>query len=162
VSLGVHHEKDAGEAWWFMDTRMTIKADGATTGGAYTLLEFTAPRDFGPPRHVHHTEDEAFVVLDGELRVECGDDLWDVEPGGFVFLPRSTPHAFLVVSDRPVRALQLTTPAGFEHFVAAVGSPAAGPGLPAPATPDVPALAAASVRFHTEIIGPPLVSRPPR
>jgi hypothetical protein len=39
---------NAGDAWWFLDTRMTIKADRALTAGAYTLLEFAAPHAFGP------------------------------------------------------------------------------------------------------------------
>jgi mannose-6-phosphate isomerase-like protein (cupin superfamily) len=159
VSLGAHLVDGAGDAWWFLDTRMTIKADSVRTGGAYTLLEFSAPQHFGPPRHVHHAEDEAFLVLDGELRVQCGNDVWDVEPGGFVFLPRTIPHSFIVSSVHPLRALQLTSPGGFEEFIAAVGIRAGGPGLPAPSTPDVPALAGASARFHMEIVGPPLASR---
>lgn len=151
----------AGEAWWFLDTRMTVKADSSRTGGAYSLIEFAAPTGFGPPRHVHAAEDEAFLVLDGGLRVECGDDAWDVGPGGFVFLPRGVAHAFAVVSAEPVRALQITSPGGFEEFVAAVGAPAAGPGLPEPAAPDVPRLAATAARFGTEIVGPPLVVTAP-
>jgi mannose-6-phosphate isomerase-like protein (cupin superfamily) len=147
---------DAGDAWWFLDTRMTIKADRSLTAGAYTLLEFAAPHAFGPPRHIHDAEDEAFFVLEGGLRVECGDDAWDVEPGGFVFLPRAVPHAFVVTSAEPVRALQLTSPGGFEQFVAAVGRLAPTAGLPEPSEPDIPRLAAAAVRFGTAMVGPPL------
>ncbi|GEL19392.1 quercetin 2,3-dioxygenase [Pseudonocardia asaccharolytica] len=159
---GQHLVDGAGEAWWFLGTRMTVKAETARTAGAYTLLEFAAPAGFGPPRHVHKVEDEAFLVLDGDLRVECGDDVWEVGPGGFVFLPRAVPHAFVVSSAEPVRALQITSPGGFEQFVAAVGTPAAGPGLPVPSLPDVPRLAAAASRFDTEITGPPLGVPTPR
>ncbi|WP_219413882.1 quercetin 2,3-dioxygenase [Pseudonocardia nigra] len=156
LTRGSHLADGAGEAWWFLDTRMTVKAAGEATGGAYSLIEFAAPTGFGPPRHVHHAEDEGFYVLDGRLRVECGDDAWEVGPGGFVLLPRAVPHAFVVSSPEPVRALQLTSPGGFEGFVAEVGAPAAGPGLPVPAPPDVPRLAAAAARFGTDIVGPPL------
>jgi hypothetical protein len=38
-------------------------------------------------------------------------------------LPKSVPHTF-VVGAEPLHALQLTTPAGFEDFAAAVGMPA--------------------------------------
>ncbi|QJY47530.1 cupin domain-containing protein [Pseudonocardia broussonetiae] len=161
--MSFHLPDGAGDAWWFLDTRMTVKADRTSTGGAYTLLEFAAPQGFGPPRHVHGAEDEAFLVLTGALHVECGDDAFDVAPGGFVFLPRAVPHAFVVSSAEPVRALQITSPGGFEEFVAAVGSRADGPGLPPPSVPDVPRLAAASARFGTDIVGPPLgVAAPPR
>ncbi len=150
-----HLAKGDGPAWWFLGTRMTVKADRAQTGGAFTLLEFAAPRGFGPPRHVHHDEDEAFFVLEGSMRVACGSQQWDALPGSFVFLPRGVPHAYVVTSPQPVIGLQLTKPAGFEAFIAEVGEPA-GHGLPAPAPPDVERLAAAAVRHGNEIVGPPL------
>jgi hypothetical protein len=50
-----------GESRWFLDTRMTVKAGGAQTGGALTVIEWSAPVRFGPPRHVHHSEDEMFT-----------------------------------------------------------------------------------------------------
>ncbi len=46
---GYHLTAGEGPAWWFLDTRMRVKADGARTGGACTLLEFSAPPGFGPP-----------------------------------------------------------------------------------------------------------------
>jgi mannose-6-phosphate isomerase-like protein (cupin superfamily) len=140
---------------WFLDTRMTVKAGGTQTGGAVTLLEFAAPVGFGPPRHLHQVEDEGFYVLDGELVVECGDRRWTAGPGAFVFLPHGIPHVF-VVSKGPVRGLQITTPAGFEDFIAEVGRTAAGPGLPEPGEPDIPRLVAAGARHGNEIVGPPL------
>jgi mannose-6-phosphate isomerase-like protein (cupin superfamily) len=123
--------RGAGEGTdsWFLDTRMTVKAGFAQTGGAFTLLEFAAPVGFGPPRHVHHVEDEGFYVLDGELVVECGDRRWAAGPGGFVLLPRGIPHVF-VVTRGPVRGLQITSPAGFEDLVAEIGRPPTGPGPP--------------------------------
>lgn len=150
-----HLAKGDGPAWWFLGTRMTVKAGRAQTGGAFTLLDFAAPRGFGPPRHVHHDEDEAFFVLEGSMRVECGSQQWEALPGSLVFLPRGIPHAFVVTSPQSVIGLQLTSPAGFEDFIAEVGTPA-GEGLPAPAPPDVERLAAAAVRHGNEIIGPPL------
>ncbi|MBB3083052.1 quercetin 2,3-dioxygenase [Geodermatophilus sabuli] len=144
-----------GTAVWFLDTRMTVKAGGAETGGAFTLLEWSAPLGFGPPRHLHQVEDECFYVLDGELVVECGDHRWTAGPGAFVFLPHGVPHVF-VVSQGPVRGLQITAPAGFEDFVAELGRPATGPGLPEPSAPDVPRLLEAQGRYRNEIVGPPL------
>lgn len=157
---GYHLDDGAGRAWWFLDTRMVVKADAAQTGGAYTLLEFSAPHGFGPPRHVHNTEDEAFLVLSGGLRIACGDDEWDATTGSFVFLPRRVPHAFVVISREPVVALQLTTPGGFEQFVAEVGAPADREGLPTPTAPDVARLAAAAARHGTDIVGPPMDPTP--
>jgi hypothetical protein len=65
------------------------------------------------------------------------------------------PHVY-VVSRGPVRALQLTAPAGFEDLVAELGRQPAGPGLPEPSEPDVPRLVEAVRRHGGEIVGPPL------
>jgi hypothetical protein len=40
---------DGGKSTWFLDTRMTVKAGGEQTSGAYTFLEWAAPAGFGPP-----------------------------------------------------------------------------------------------------------------
>lgn len=53
-----------GPHLWFLDTRMTVKAGADQTGGAFTLIEWSAPAGFGPPRHIHDREDEAFYILE--------------------------------------------------------------------------------------------------
>lgn len=144
-----------GEPWWFLDSRMTLKATGEQTHGAFTLLEWHAPVGFGPPRHVHRREDEAFYVLDGEMRVECDGRTWELGPGGFVFLPRGLEHCFVITSG-PVRGLQVTAPAQFEQYVRRVGRTPDDEGLPMPTPPDVPALIAAAEDLAIDIVGPPM------
>jgi mannose-6-phosphate isomerase-like protein (cupin superfamily) len=145
---------DDGPHLWFLDTRMSVKAGADQTGGAFTLIEWSAPAGFGPPLHIHDREDEAFYILDGEITIDCGDHHWTAGPGDFAFLPRSIPHAF-VVTGGPVRGLQLTTPSGFEQFIAEIGRPAEQPGLPAPSPPDIPRLIEAGSRYGHQILGPP-------
>jgi quercetin dioxygenase-like cupin family protein len=144
-----------GEHTWFLDTRMTVKAGGAQTGGAFTFLEFHAPEGFGPPRHIHGVEDEAFYILDGETLVEVGDKRFTAGPGSFVFLPHGIPHAFVVTAG-PLRGLQITSPSGFEDFVRELGRPAEHPGLPDPSAPDVARLVEAGRKYGHEMAGPPL------
>lgn len=146
--------RDEGHATWFLGTLMILKAGDAASRSAYTLIEFQAPSGFAPPLHVHHREDEAFYVLEGSLRVTCGERTWTVGPGGFAFLPRGIPHLFTVEGDHPVKALQLTSPAGFERFAAEVGEPATAPTLPPPAAPHVPTLLAAAAKHDIEILPP--------
>lgn len=146
----------SGEPVWFLDTRMTVKAGGEQTAGAFTFLEWAAPPGFGPPRHVHHNEDEAFYLLAGEIAVECGDRAWTVGPGGFVFLPKGIDHAFIVSSTGPVLGLQITSPAGFETYIDELGRPPESGGLPDPSQPDVPRLIEAGKRYGHDIVGPPL------
>jgi len=144
-----------GTPVWFLDTRMTVKAGGDQTNGAFTFIEWSAPAGFGTPLHRHDVEDEAFYLLEGGIEVNCGDKQWQGGPGDFIFLPRGIPHLF-VVSDGPVRGLQITAPAGFERFIGELGRPAQGPGLPGPSPrPDVPRFIDVSRRHGIETLGPP-------
>ena len=47
--------------------KITHKLLGADTDGAYSLLEIELTGD-GPPQHIHKNEDEAFYILEGEIK----------------------------------------------------------------------------------------------
>ena len=53
-----------------------LNASRRATGGALSVFE-TSIDDAGPPLHVHDREDEGFYVLDGDLSVRCGGDVFD-------------------------------------------------------------------------------------
>ena len=144
-----------GEALWFLGNLATVKATGAHTRGALTVVEFLHPAGFAPPLHRHLAEDEAFYVLDGHAQFRCGDRAFDAGPGDFVLLPVNLPHTFMVGPDEPLRALQITTPAGFEEFVAEVGEPAAERRLPDHGPIDPAALGHTAGRHAIELLGPP-------
>jgi hypothetical protein len=66
----------------------------------------------------------------------------------------------VVGPDEPLHVLQITTPAGFEEFVADVSEPARqrrlpDPGPPGAGLPDPAALGHAAARHRVEILGPP-------
>jgi mannose-6-phosphate isomerase-like protein (cupin superfamily) len=145
-----------GEETWFQPNRMTIKAGAEHTGGAYGLLESLVRAGSSPPLHVHHREDEAFYVLEGQVRFHYdGQDVL-AGPGSFVFLPRGVPHTFRVEGDEDARLLTLISPGGGERFFVAAGRTPDGPGLPPPGPPDVELLKRVSAEFGAEIVGPPL------
>ena len=116
--------------------------------------ESVAPAGFAPPPHVHHAEDEAFYVLEGDVTFTCGDRTWNATAGSFAFLPRDVPHQFQVSDAGPLKMLQLTLPAQFDRFAAEVGESARANTLPAPTEPDVPKLLAASAKYKIEIMPP--------
>lgn len=147
--------RDEGQSVWFLGTLVTIKATRAETGGAFGLIEQVLPPGFAPPRHVHHQEDEAFYVIDGEITFFCGDQTFAARAGTFVFLPKDIPHAFLVGGDKPARLLQLTTPAGFEQFHVDLGEPASSLTLPPPGEPPIAELLALAPKYNFEVVGPP-------
>lgn len=134
---------------WFLGNQVWQRADSAQTGGALGLIEQLVPPGLGSPYHVHHQEDEAFYVLEGEIRFFSGDRSWVLGPGGFAFLPRDIPHGFRTEGDVPSRSLLLVTPGGFEGFVAELSTiePPAGP-------PDMEQLMATAARYGLDILGP--------
>jgi quercetin dioxygenase-like cupin family protein len=143
-----------GSSIWFLGTLQTYKAVGEDTRNAFTLVECLLPPGFGPPPHLHKQEEETFYLLEGELTVFCGDRRWKVAPGSFVFLPRGIVHGFTVEGLMPAKMLQITSPAGFEHFAAEMGEPAKEVVLPPPGPPDVEKLLALAAKYHMQIQGP--------
>ncbi len=144
-----------GDALWFLDNLITVKASGAETRGLVTVVEFVNPPGFAPPLHRHLDEDEMFSVVAGRAEFHCDGEVFTAGPGDFVLLPAGLAHSFVVVSSEPLRTLQITTPAGFEHFAAAVGRPAEQRRLPDPMPVDPAALAHAAALHGIELVGPP-------
>jgi|SRR5262249_27438247 len=62
------------------------------------------------PRHVHHSDDEAWYVLEGMLRVQVGDEEVEAAAGSGVFVRRGTPHTYWNPGPGPVRYLLVMTP----------------------------------------------------
>jgi Cupin domain len=103
----------------------------------------------------HHREDEAFVLLEGEITVYVGNAVIPLAAGETALGPRGVPHTFSVDSET-ARWLAVCTPAGFERFVAAAGEPAAEPVLPdTPVAPSPEALAAIAGEYGIELLGLP-------
>jgi quercetin dioxygenase-like cupin family protein len=102
-----------GEAIDWPGVSIRVKATSEQTNGVFTLIEDTSG-SFTVPWHVHE-DDEAYYVLDGQLRVRCGEETFEAEAGDFVFLPRGVPHEQMVLSES-ARKLMLLCPAGIEGF----------------------------------------------
>lgn len=146
-----------GEALWFNGGYGVFKATGELTDGRFAAMELLAPKDFASPLHIHRDEDEFFVVLSGEVRVQHGDDVIEAVEGSLVYGPRDVPHAFRVDSPE-ARMLLFFGPSGVEGFFRAAGKEARSAGLPPPGEEflDRNALIEVAARFRQEFIGPPL------
>jgi quercetin dioxygenase-like cupin family protein len=145
-------QRQEGQAVWFLDTLTLVKATGEQTGGAFGLVEQVLPSGSGSPYHVHHAEDEAFYVLEGEVSFVSGDQWTRATAGSYIFLPRDIPHGFR--TETPSRVLILTTPAGFEQFLIEAGKPARELALPPAEPPDMEMLMAAAEKYRIDILGP--------
>src|SRR6266566_3584874 len=142
-----------GEALWFNGGLGLLKATGDQTEGRFAAVELLAPKGFGSPLHIHRREDEFFVVLSGEVRVQHGEDVIEAVAGSVVYGPRDVAHAFHVDSAE-ARLLLFFGPAGVEGFFREGGKPAGSLGLP-PADeqfPDKQTLTEIAGRYDQEFI----------
>jgi mannose-6-phosphate isomerase-like protein (cupin superfamily) len=144
---------DEGQATWFAGALMLRKAGASETEGRFALLDQRMPADYAVPRHVHHAEDEAWYILDGQVTFVCGAEQLEAGPGTWVFLPRQVPHTFRVGPDG-ARMLTFTAPGSFADFVEAAGQPARALVVP-PALPlDPQHLASIAAGYGIDILGP--------
>lgn len=139
---------------WFLNTLTWIKATGEQTGSRLSLVEHVIPAGSASPWHVHHTEDESFYVIEGDLTVACGDRRVALRPGGFAFGPRDVPHGFRVDGQKPARILLMTNSSDFANFMFEASQPATAPVLPEPSMPDLGRLATLASKYGTELLGP--------
>ncbi len=102
-------------------------APGDTTGDLY-VIEHADEAKGGPPRHVHHAQDEWFYVLEGAYVVEVGEEQFELGPGDSIFAPRGVPHVWAHVSEGAGRLLLGFQPAGqMEAFLTALSEMGSAP-----------------------------------
>ena len=91
------------------------------TNAEIGMIRHVVPVGFpGPPLH-RHDFDETFYVLEGQLTVQLGDELFRVETGELAFAPRGVAHTFTNLAEEPAGYLIVFTPAGFERHFARIG-----------------------------------------
>src|SRR3984885_8760461 len=134
---------DNAPAYWFLNTLHGLLAKSQSTGGAYSLIHLTATPGFASPYHLHHMEDEAFYVLDGEFTFFCGEKKTVLGSGGYIFLPRGVPHGLRCSSEKDSRLLIHVIPGaevGVVGMMLEMAVPARERVLREPVAPDLEAL----------------------
>lgn len=131
-----------------LGVRIRFLVEAEYTGGAWSLLEYTAPPRFpGPAPHFHGRTGELFYVLEGELALECGGVTEVLREGGMALVPPRTVHRFSNPADAPCRFLVHLTPAGVEeYFPELAGLVEEAPDWP---LPDMRPVASLAERFDT-------------
>ena len=89
-----------------------FKVSSSDTNGDLLIVEVTDDTKGGPPRHLHHEQEEWFYVIDGEYIVEIGDERYRLGPGDSVLAPRGVPHTWAHVGEGKGRQLIVFRPAG--------------------------------------------------
>jgi quercetin dioxygenase-like cupin family protein len=150
-------DPEAGEALWFNNDLLTLKATAAETNGTFLVIEELARQGKVTPLHSHPEEEETFYVLEGQALFHLDGSERSLGVGSFVSVPRGVPHAYLVTSD-VARMLILITPGSgaMEAFFRDAGEPAGRRALPAEGPLDIERIGAAAERTGAvELLGPP-------
>lgn len=109
---------------------LTVLLNGEQTGGKIAVLRGEVPPGGGPPLHVHHRDDEIFLVTEGRIRFFVDGTWTEVAAGGTVYLPKGIPHRFHNNSTVVGHYFVITTPSGFEKLFAECAVEFAKPGGP--------------------------------
>ncbi len=146
---------DAAPPRWFYKNLARVLVEPAASEGTLGIVEMLGTRGEMPPLHVHHREDEAFVVLGGELSIHLPNGSSALRAGEALVAPRGISHTYRVETER-ARWLAVSTPAGFVSFVEAASDPADYADVPPDERPvDMDRLLAQAEAHGIEIIGPP-------
>ncbi len=150
---GVALEPAGGDAFWWLGSLMINKVEGP----GMSLVDHLVPPGYAPPLHIHHRQDEVFMITEGEFTMTCGDETWQAGPGAVIFLPRGIPHRFQASEAGPARTQIITVPGGFCELVAELGEPATELTLPGPDVqmPDAARVGAVMEAHGIEPVGPP-------
>lgn len=92
--------------------QIAFKVSGQDTNGGLFIFEQVSLRKGGPPRHLHHSQDEWFYVMEGEYVFEVGQERMRLRPGDSLLAPRKVPHVWAYVGDTPGKILIGFQPAG--------------------------------------------------
>jgi uncharacterized cupin superfamily protein len=67
----------------------------------------------GCPYHLHHAQEEAFVILEGRGTLRVAGEMLEIKAGDVAFLPAGPgyPHQIVNTSDAPLKYLSISTQA---------------------------------------------------
>lgn len=131
---------------------LIFKLTGNETGGALDYFIVQVAPHGGPPLHVHHQQDETIHVLKGRFKVRVGEQTAILEEGGFAWMPKGVPHAFLNLTGDPAEVIVVYVPGGGHHFYEELGP------LTRSANPDRSAIAECFKRHGMALLGGPLTA----
>jgi hypothetical protein len=96
---------------------------------------------------VHHTFEEAWYILDGEVDFTLDGGNVRGRAGTFVLIPRGMPHTFAVAGTRAARWVGIFSPARFSRMLEELGAV-----FPQDGPPDPERLLAVFRAWDTEMV----------
>jgi mannose-6-phosphate isomerase-like protein (cupin superfamily) len=142
---GKHYKPSPTEDIYFLVT-------GDDTDGAFDHFDIRVGHLDGFPLHIHLKQHETFHVIEGELRLQVGEDMIDAKAGDFIFIPMGVKHTYVNLKQEPARAVGILMPGGFQKFVEEMIQARPSPD----SLPDRATLDTISAKYHQKQVGPPL------
>jgi len=93
------------------DTHCASVSNGTAASKLGAGFDILAPGKRSCPYHLHHAQEEMFVILEGEGSLRVAGELLPVRAGDVVFIPPGAdyPHQFINTSSAPMKYLSIST-----------------------------------------------------
>jgi uncharacterized cupin superfamily protein len=93
------------------DTMCARLAAGTPAQALGMSIDVVAPGMRGCPYHLHHAQEEAFVILEGRGTLRVAGEMLALKAGDVAFLPAGPdyPHQIINTSDAPLKFLSIST-----------------------------------------------------
>ena len=105
----------------YLGLSLSWKIIGEQSLGSLALVEAVGSGGCEPPLHLHELADEFFYIVSGDMTFRVGEETKRIGDGGFVWIPRMTPHGFVIHTDKS-RFLFGFVPAGLERMFTEIGT----------------------------------------
>ncbi len=93
------------------DTTCARVARGTAAQALGMSIDIVAPGMRGCPYHLHHAQEEAFVILEGHGTLRVAGEMLALKAGDVAFLPAGPdyPHQIVNTSNAPLKYLSIST-----------------------------------------------------
>jgi uncharacterized cupin superfamily protein len=93
------------------ETRTARIARGTAARKLGASIDVLAPGKRGCPYHLHHAQEEMFIVLEGEGTLRVAGEMLPIKAGDVMFLPAGPeyPHQIINSSEAPLKYLSIST-----------------------------------------------------
>ena len=117
----ISHKMNSINTKWVLGHKVTPHD---TSGNYDLMIAETPPNVPGPPPHLHHSFEESFLIVEGEMEFFIDGEVKVLRAGESVDIPPGTLHTFGNKSDAPCKWVNIHSPKGFRDFFEKMGVPA--------------------------------------
>lgn len=102
-------ERDVREPHY--DGRAARLARGTAARKLGATIDILEPGKRGCPYHLHHAQEEMFIVVEGSGTLRVAGEMLPLKAGDVVFIPAGPeyPHQIINTSDAPLKYLSIST-----------------------------------------------------